>query len=88
VGFAAACGKVRNMHKMSSLENALQRLMRELNKPGDDPLNLDEYQSIASKITTSRGKASRRLIYDTFLRFFNGTTPQLDWHDAYRQMSA
>jgi hypothetical protein len=88
VGFAAACGKIRNMHKMSSLENALQRLMRELNKPGDDPLNLDEYQSIASKITTSRGKASRRLIYDTFLRFFNGTTPQLDWQDAYRQMSA
>lgn len=88
VGFAAACGKVRNMHKMSSLDAALQRLMRELSKPAEDPLNLDEYQRIASKITTSRGKASRRLIYDTFLRFFNGTTPQLDWQDAYRQMSS
>jgi len=29
----------------------------------------------------------RRLVYDTFLRFFNGTTQRLDWADAARQMS-
>lgn len=87
VSFAAACGKVRNLFDTSSLNAALERLLKELAKPGDDPLNLDEYQRVVGNIKTSRGKAMRRLIYDTFLRFFNGTTPRLDWTDAARQMS-
>jgi hypothetical protein len=33
---------------------------------------------------SSRGKAIRRLVYDTFRRFFNGTTSRLEWQDTYR----
>jgi hypothetical protein len=87
VSFAAACGKIRNMLNMTSLNGALERLMKELRQPGDDPLNLEDYQRVVGNIKTSRGKAMRRLVYDTFLRFFNGTTPHLDWEDAARQMS-
>jgi hypothetical protein len=87
VSFAAACGKVRNTLNMTSLDGALQRLMKELNKADDDPLRLDEYQRTVNNIKTSRGKSMRRLVYDTFLRFFNGTTPTLDWADAARQIS-
>lgn len=87
VSFAAACGKIRNMLNMTSLNGALERLVKELGKPGDDPLHLDDYQRVVGSIKTSRGKAMRRLVYDTFLRFFNGTTPHLDWEDAARQMS-
>jgi hypothetical protein len=61
--------------------------MKELVQQDDDPLNLEEYQRTVNSIKTSRGKAIRRLVYDTFLRFFNGTTPYLDWADAARQMS-
>ncbi len=87
VSFAAACGKVRNTLNMTSLDGALQRLMKELNKPEEDPLNLEEYQETINNIKTSRGKSIRRLVYDTFLRFFNGTTNTLDWADAARQIS-
>lgn len=87
ISFAAACGKVRNMLNMTSLDGALQRLLKELSKSDEDPLNLDDYQATVNNIKTSRGKAVRRLVYDTFLRFFNGTTPALDWADAARQIS-
>lgn len=87
VSFAAACGKVRTTLNMTSLDGALQRLMKELNKPEEDPLNLEEYQETINNIKTSRGKSIRRLVYDTFLRFFNGTTSTLDWADAARQIS-
>ena len=69
VSFSAAWGKVRNTLNMTSLDGALLRLMKELNKPEDDPLNLEEYQETISSIKTSRGKSIRRLVYDTFLRF-------------------
>jgi hypothetical protein len=87
LGFTAACGKVRNMLNMTSLDGALERLSKELEKPEDDPLNLEEYQRTLAGIKTSRGKAVRRLVYDTFLRFFNMTTPTLDWSDTARQIS-
>jgi hypothetical protein len=87
VSFAAACGKIRNLLNMTSLNGSLEKLMKELAKPGDDPLNLEEYQHVVANIKASRGKAMRRLVYDTFLRFFNGTTQRLDWADAARQMS-
>jgi hypothetical protein len=86
VGFAAACGKMRNMLNMTSLDGALQRLMKELNQPDEDPLNLNEYQQTINNIKASRGKHIRRIVYDTFLRFFNGTTTTLDWADAARQI--
>jgi hypothetical protein len=77
---------VRNTLNMTSLDGALLRLMKELNKPEEDPLNLEEYQETTSNIKTSRGKSIRRLVYDTFLRFFNGTTNTLDWEDAAKQI--
>lgn len=86
ISFAAACGKVRSMLNMTYVNGALERLTKELARPGDDPLNLDEYQKVVGGIKTSRGKAMRRLVYDTFLRFFNGTTPHLDWTDTAKQM--
>jgi hypothetical protein len=87
LSFAAACGKVRNMMNMTSLEGAFERLTKELDKPEDDPLNLEEYQRSLASIKSSRGKAVRRLVYDTFLRFFNMTTTTLDWADTARQIS-
>jgi hypothetical protein len=87
LSFAAACGKVRNMLNMTSLEGAFERLTKELDKPEEDPLNLEEYQRTLASIKSSRGKAVRRLVYDTFLRFFNMTTTTLDWADTARQIS-
>jgi hypothetical protein len=87
ISFAAACGKVRDNFNMTTLDGLLQRLMKELNKQDEDPLNLDAYQETINNVKTSRGKTVRRIVYDTFLRFFNGTTPTLDWADAARQIS-
>jgi len=87
LSFAAACGKVRNMMNMTSLEGAFERLTKELEKAEEDPLNLKEYQRTLASIKSSRGKAVRRLVYDTFLRFFNMTTATLDWADTARQIS-
>ena len=87
LSFAAACGKVRNMLNMTSLEGAFERLTKELDKLEEDPLNLEEYQRTLAGIKSSRGKAVRRLVYDTFLRFFNMTTATLDWADTARQIS-
>jgi hypothetical protein len=61
--------------------------MKELSKSDEDSLNLEEYQRTINGIKTSRGKTIRRIVYDTFLRFFNGTTHELDWEDAARQIS-
>jgi hypothetical protein len=86
LSFAAACGKVRNNLNMPALKLALERLTAQLEKPADDPLNLEVYQRVLRNITTSRGKATRRLVYETFLRFFNGTTTALDWADTAVQI--
>ena len=42
---------------------------------------------LIKNITSSRGKMMRRLVYDTFLRFFLGSTTRLEWTDAYRSLS-
>jgi len=86
-GFAAACGYVRNRNNMKMLEGALEKLILLLKQPNEDPLGLDEYQELIKNITSSRGKMMRRLVYDTFLRFFLGTTTRLEWTDAYRSLS-
>jgi hypothetical protein len=86
-GFSAACGYVRNRNDMKMLDGALEKLIRLLKEPADDPLNLAEYQESIKEITSSRGKMMRRLVYDTFLRFFLGTTTRLEWTDAMRSLS-
>lgn len=86
-GFAAACGYVRNRNNMKMLDGALEKLIGLLKQPTEDPLGLEEYQELIKNITSSRGKMLRRLVYDTFLRFFLGTTTRLEWTDAYRSLS-
>lgn len=86
-GFAAACGYVRNRNNMRMLDGALDKLIGLLRQPSEDPLALEEYQELIKNITSSRGKMIRRLVYDTFLRFFLGTTTRLEWTDAYRSLS-
>jgi hypothetical protein len=86
-GFAAACGYIRNRNNMKMLDGALEKLIVLLKQPAEDPLALGEYQELIKNITSSRGKMMRRLVYDTFLRFFLGTTTRLEWTDAYRSLS-
>jgi len=71
---------------MKMLDGALDKLKAQLEKRGDDPLNLGQYHEALSKITSSRGKTIRRLVYDTFLRFFMGATPEPEWMDTATQM--
>jgi hypothetical protein len=87
LSFAAACGKLRTDANMGLLDAALLRLDKLIENGGDDPLNLDEYQHTLAGIKSSRGKAIRRLVYDTFRRFFNGTTSRLEWADTYRGLT-
>jgi hypothetical protein len=72
---------------MKMLEGALEKLILLLKLPSEDPLGLAEYQELIKDIKSSRGKMMRRLVYDTFLRFFLGTTTRLEWMDAYRSLS-
>jgi len=87
LSFAAACGYVRNRGNMKMLDGALDKLLAELKKAEEDPLNLDDYQKALGTITASRGKATRRLVYDTFLRFFNGVSTELEWLDTATQIT-
>jgi hypothetical protein len=87
LGFMAACGYIRTRLNMTSLDGALDRLLEEFTKSPEDPLNLEEYRQSLQGITASRGKAMRRLVYDTFLRFFTGTTMKLEWSDTLRQIT-
>lgn len=86
VGLAAACGFVRNRNNMKMLDGALDKLKTQLDRGVDDPLNLAQYHDALSRITSSRGKTIRHLVYDTFLRFFMGTTPELEWLDTAAQI--
>jgi hypothetical protein len=87
VGFSAACGYIRNRNNMKMLEAALDKLVELLKHGGDDPLSLSEYQEAISNISSSRGKSMRRLVYDTFLRYFLGTTTRLEWADAAHSLT-
>lgn len=84
---AAACGYVRSRMSMKALDGGLDKLLEETRRPVDDPLGLDDYFDALSTITTSKGKATRRLVYDTFSRFFTGTTVRLEWMDTARQIT-
>jgi hypothetical protein len=87
LSLCAACGYVRDRGTTKKMELAVDRLLKELKKPGDDPLNFEEYQAALATITSSRGKAIRRLVYDTFLRFFNGASTELEWLDTAAQIT-
>jgi hypothetical protein len=82
LGFSAACGYVRNKKNMKMLEGALDSVLALLKQPVEDPLNLVGYNEALNKITSSRGKAIRRLVNDTFQRFFLGATTELEWLDT------
>jgi hypothetical protein len=83
----AACGYMRNRNNMKMLDGALDKLRHLLESPDEDPLNLEDYSKALLMITTSRGKAIRRLVYDTFLRFFGGATTELEWLDTASQIT-
>lgn len=87
IGLAAACGYVRNRGNMKILDGALDKLLEHAGRAGEDPLNFGEYFQALDTIKTSRGKAMRRLVYDTFLRFFNGATIELEWKDTAAQIT-
>jgi len=87
LSFAAACGKLRKDASMGELDAALLKLEARIETGGEDPLDLEEYQSTLNTIKSSRGKAIRRLVYDTFRRFFNGTTSRLEWADTYQGLT-
>ncbi len=87
LGFIAACGYVRNRGNMMILNRALDKVLRELDRAVRDPLNLESYESALEMLSTGRGKAARRLVDDTFRRFFLGVTTELEWLDTARQIT-
>jgi hypothetical protein len=87
LGLCAACGYVRNRKNMKMLDGALDLLLAQVKRSVEDPLKLEEYAQALHMITASRGKATRRLVYDTFLRFFLGTTTELEWIDTARMIA-
>jgi hypothetical protein len=87
ISLAAACGYLRNKSNMAALGAAIDKLKDLIARPVEDPLQLDDYASALASITSSRGKAIRRLVYDTFLRFFTGATMELEWLDTARQIT-
>jgi hypothetical protein len=87
LGFVAACGYVRNRGSMEILERALDRLLEEFVRNDNDPLRLEAYDKALAIVDASRGKDARRLVDDTFRRFFLGVTTELDWLDTASQMT-
>jgi len=88
LGLVAACGYVRNSRNMSILDSQLDRILGLFRKDDYDPLNLAEYWIALRGMAPSRGKAIRRLVDDTFRRFFNGATSGLDWFDTAVSLGA
>ena len=87
LGFVAACGYIRNRGNMEILDKALDKLLSEFDRPGADPLHIESYERALAMVNASRGKEARRLVDDTFRRFFLGVTTELDWLDTASQLS-
>ena len=87
LGFAAACGYIRNRAGMEILDKALNKLLGEFDRADDDPLRLESYQRALAMVNACRGKDARRLVDDTFRRFFLGVTTELDWLDTASQIT-
>ena len=86
IALLAACGYIRNRMGMKALESVLEKFVEKLDGH-PDPLELEEYFRATSLIKASRGKTTRRLVDDTFRRFFLGSTTQLEWMDTLRQIT-
>ncbi len=86
-GFVAACGYVRNRGGMDILDKALDRLVGEFKRRGEDPLDIESYERALELIAASRGKDARRLVDDTVRRYFLGVTMELDWLDTASQIT-
>ncbi|HEY2917797.1 MAG TPA: hypothetical protein VGK77_02255 [Candidatus Binatia bacterium] len=87
LGFVAACGYVRNRGSMEILDKALDKLLGEFDRAPDDPLRLEAYKGALAMVNASRGRDARRLVDDTFRRFFLGVTTELDWLDTASQIT-
>ena len=87
LGFVAACGYIRSRGNMEILDKALDKLLRECDWPGGDPLHVESYERALDVVNTTRGKDARRLVDDTFRRFFLGVTTELDWLDTADQIA-
>ncbi|HEY7163725.1 MAG TPA: hypothetical protein VIB79_04130 [Candidatus Binatia bacterium] len=87
LGFAAACGYIRSRGTMEILNKALDKLLGEFDRRGSDPLNLESYEEALRILNAARGKDARRLVDDTFRRFFLGVTTDLDWLDTADQIT-
>jgi hypothetical protein len=87
VGFLAACGYIRNRGNMEILEKALDKLLGEFDRSTTDPLHIEAYYEALAMLNKSRGKDARRLVDDTFRRFFLGVTTELDWLDTASQIN-
>jgi len=87
MGFVAACGYVRNRSNMEILDKALDRLLGEFDRTASDPLRIEAYQRALETIHAARGRDARRLVDDTFRRFFLGVTTELDWLDTASQIT-
>ncbi len=87
LGFVAACGYVRNRGNMEILDRALDKLLREFDRRDVDPLHIESYERALAMVSACRGKDARRLVDDTFRRFFLGVTTELDWLDTASQMT-
>jgi hypothetical protein len=87
LGFVAACGYIRSRGNMEILDKALDKLMSQFDGPGADPLHIESYQRALAMVNASRGKDARRLVDDTFRRFFLGFTTDLDWLDTASQIT-
>jgi hypothetical protein len=86
-GFLAACGYIRNRGSMEILEKAFDKLLAEFDGSSPDPLRVEAYERALATLNTARGKDARRLVDDTFRRFFLGVTTELDWLDTASQIS-
>lgn len=87
LGFVAACGYIRSRTDMDILDKALDKLLQEFDRRDADPLHVDAYETALSMVNASRGKDARRLVEDTFRRFFLGVTTELDWLDTASQIA-
>jgi hypothetical protein len=87
LGFVAACGYIRSRGNMDILDKALDKLLREFDWPGGDPLHVESYERALDVVNATRGKDARRLVDDTFRRFFLGVTTELDWLDTADQIA-
>jgi hypothetical protein len=72
---------------MEILDKALDKLLGEFDRVCDDPLRLEAFKGALEMVNASRGKDARRLVDDTFRRFFLGVTTELDWLDTASQMT-